>query len=175
MSVTLQTERLEIRPIREEDWRSVQAIWRDFQKSEYVFFDNEKDTSDDAMKNRIAKWASAAEEGRDHLFFAVCREGETVGFAALNRAGDGYELSYGFRTGAQGQGFALESLSAILDEMKRRGVKRVFAGTALRNTPSVRLLQKLHFVQTGTEERAFFKDRDGKDIRFTGGIFERIL
>lgn len=47
--------------------------------------------------------------------------------------------------------------------------------TVFKNLPSVRLLESLEFKLTGTEQISFYKDSEGKDIYFEGGVFERIL
>ena len=59
--------------------------------------------------------------------------------------------------------------------MKDKGVVNITAGTALNNTPSVRLLTSLGFRQTGTEKVSFYRDADGSDITFTGGNYELLL
>ena len=59
--------------------------------------------------------------------------------------------------------------------MKERGVSQIEAGTALNNRPSVRLLRALGFRQTGTEQVSFYRDAEGNDIVFEGGVFERTL
>lgn len=46
----MKTKRLNIRPIEENDWSSIQAIWEDFNKSEYVIYDNFKNTDSDDVK-----------------------------------------------------------------------------------------------------------------------------
>ena len=40
------------------------------------------------------------------------------------------------------------------------------------NTPSVSLLKSLGFELIGTESVSFYKDSQGNDIVFEGGIFE---
>lgn len=171
----MRTERLSIRPIEESDWSSIQAIWEDFNKSEYVIYDNIKNTDADDVKKRIEKWANATRSGNEHIFFVICLEGEVIGFTSLNIRTEGYEIGYGFLDKYQGKGYAKESLAAILDYMKEIGVKKIFAGTALKNLPSVGLLSSLGFELTGTEEISFHKDNEGNDIYFKGGIFEKKL
>ena len=87
----------------------------------------------------------------------------------------GYEMGYCFRSDHHGKGYARESISTILDVMKDRGATIITAGTAVNNTPSVRLLISLGFRQTGTEKVSFYKDDDGNAIIFDGGIFELLL
>lgn len=171
----LKTPRLTLRPIREDDWRSVQAIWRDFARSEYVIYDKYFDTDDEAVRPRIAKWAASTRTGREHIFYAVCLGAELIGYIALNICERGYELGYSFLSRHHGHGYAKESLTAVLGAARELGAERLTAGTALKNTPSVKLLQALGFVQTGTESLSFHKDKNGNEIRFDGGIFERKL
>ena len=52
---------------------------------------------------------------------------------------------------------------------------KITAGTALNNTPSVRLLTSLGFVLVGTETVSFYKDDEGIPITFEGGEFELLL
>ena len=63
----------------------------------------------------------------------------------------------------------------MLGFLRNRGVPFVEAGTALRNTPSLRLLRSLGFKLCGTEKVSFYQDAEGKDIFFDGGIFVRRL
>ena len=48
-------------------------------------------------------------------------------------------------------------------------------GTALNNTPSVALLKSLGFELIETEKVSFYKDADGNDVVFDGGVFELLL
>ena len=43
------------------------------------------------------------------------------------------------------------------------------------NTPSVALLKSLGFELIETEKVSFYKDADGNDIVFDGGIFELMV
>ena len=71
--------------------------------------------------------------------------------------------------------YAKESHLALIDYMRELGIKRMTAGTALNNTPSVVLLKSLGFELIETETVSFYKDADGNDIVFDGGIFELVL
>ena len=169
----MRTKRLELRPVRESDWPAIQRIWLDFSQSEYVWYDTEKDTADDAVRARIAHWAACA--GPDHFFHAVCLEDAVIGYISLNRIDRGYELGYGFQKRYHGFGYARESLRAILEEQKASGTERICAGTALKNMPSVRLLESLGFSLAGREYRSFHTGPDGNPVWFEGGLFEKIL
>ena len=127
--IMITTKRLTIRPIEENDWTAINEIWDDF---------NDKDTSPESLQPRIAKWAEATRKGNEHMFFATCLKGETIGFTSMNIvAPSEYEIGYGYTRKSQGHGFAKEALTAILDGMKEFGATKIHAGTALKNTPSV--------------------------------------
>ncbi len=98
-----------------------------------------------------------------------------IGFISLNIRMDGYEIGYGFLDQYQGKGYAKESLLAIFDYMKEQGVKKIYAGTAKNNLPSVGLLNSVGFQLVGTERISFHKDSEGNDIYFEGGNFVKEL
>lgn len=166
----LKTARLQIRPIAEQDWPQIKEIWEDFHKSEYAGYDMPHDTQDDAVRTRIARWASVS--GTEHLFFAVCLHDSVIGYIACNQREIGYELGYCFHSAYHGNGYAKESHLAVFSYLRTLGATKVSAGTALENIPSVQLLRSLGFRQTGTEQVSFYQDTDGNRIIFDGGIFE---
>ena len=170
----IKTDRLSIRRVRADDWIAIQAIWADAAKSIYAQYDKPSDLDDQSVSRRIAKWASFADND-EHIFLAVCLQEMVIGYVALNTRETGYEIGYCFHSDYHGKGYARESISAILDMMKDRGTISITAGTALNNTPSVRLLSSLGFRQIGTEKVSFYKDDDGNDIIFEGGIYELLL
>ena len=174
MMHTIQTERLSIRRIRAEDWKDIQAIWVSAAKSVYAQYDWPIDLDDDSVQTRVADLDLFAESDA-HIFLAVCLKNRVIGYFSLNESGEGYELGYCFHSDFHGKGYARESLGAVLGFLRNRGVPFVEAGTALRNTPSLRLLRSLGFELRGTEKVSFYQDAEGKDIFFDGGIFVRRL
>lgn len=107
------------------------------------------------------------------MFFSVCLGEEMIGYADFHKTADGYELGYCFDSAYHGQGYANESLSALMDQLSDGRRTRFTAGTALKNVPSVRLLESLGFEKVGEEQVSFYKDKNGGNIYFTGGIFAR--
>ena len=167
----LKTQRLTIRRVAESDWRAARRIWADFALSEYAQYDKPHPLADEDVHARIAKWAKFA-ESTEHMFFAVCLAGEMIGYIAFNRRETGHEIGYCFHSSAHGKGYAAEACRALFDYMKELGFNRFSAGTAISNLPSVKLLKSLGFMQTGAEKVSFYKDENGNDIVFDGGIFE---
>lgn len=165
------TKRLLIRPIHQEDWPSIRAIWEDFSHSPYAQYDKPHSTDPEDMRTRIARWARYTAQGMEHIFFAVCRQDRVIGYIAFNRRAQGYEIGYCFHSASHGKGYAREALAALFAALGEKGITHFTAGTALANTPSVRLLTSLGFRLTGTEKVSFYQDVSGRDIAFDGGIF----
>ena len=168
----IETGRLRIRLIEEADWPGIKRIWEDFSQSEYAQYDCPHDTDDDVVKTRILRWADANRHGMDHLFFAVCLHDEIIGYTAFNKREEGYEIGYCFHSGYHGKGYAKEAHFGIFRVLRELGIQKFSAGTGLANLPSVRLLESLGFRKIGEEKVSFYKDEDGNDIVFDGGIFE---
>lgn len=164
------TDRLTIRHIVEDDWKSIKAIWVDFRADALSQYDKPHNTDDEDVRERIAKWA--ANSGREHLFFAVCLGDTVIGYATFHIREDSYELGYCFHSAYHGKGYAKESLTALFDYLATLGITKFTAGTAIQNIPSMSLLKSLGFQLIGTEDVSFYQDAQGNDIVFEGGIFE---
>ena len=171
MRMLLKTERLNIRHVVADDWKSIQDIWKDFNSSEYAQYDKPHNTEDADVRPRIAKWA-AANTGTEHMFFAACLGEAVIGYIAFNIRENGHEIGYCFHSAYHGKGYAKESILALFDYLRTLGITRFSAGTALNNTPSVKLLSSLGFQLVGQEKVSFYKDGMGNAIVFDGGVFE---
>lgn len=167
----LKTERLNIRHVVADDWKSIRDIWVDFNSSEYAQYDTPHITEDANVQARIAKWA-AANSGTEHMFFAICLGETVIGYIAFNIRENEHEIGYCFHSAYHGKGYAKESHLALFDYLRTLGIKKFSAGTALNNTPSVKLLTSLGFKLVEQEKVSFYKDADDNDIVFDGGIFE---
>ena len=170
----LKTERLTIRPIVADDWKSIKDIWVDFNTSALSQYDMPHNTDDEDVRKRIAKWAGAS-NSTEHMFFAICLGDTVIGYSAFNIRENGHEIGYCFHSAYHGKGYAKESHLALFDHMRTLGIKRLTAGTALNNMPSVSLLKSLGFELIETEKVSFYKDANGNDIVFDGGVFELML
>ena len=171
MEMLIKTERLTIRHIIEEDWKGIKEIWVDFNNSSFSQYDKPHNTNDEDVRIRIAKWA-AANSGTEHMFFAICLDDTMIGYSAFNIREDGYEIGYCFHSEYHGKGYAKESHIALFHYLHTLGITKFTAGTAINNIPSVSLLKSLGFTLVGTEKVSFYKDTQGNDIFFEGGIFE---
>ena len=168
----LTTDRLVLRFIQPEDWPAIRDIWLDFSTSPFAQYDKPHNTDPEDVRARIARWAAATASGTAHMFFAVCLNGEVIGYIAFNERATGHEIGYCFHSAHHGQGYAKEALAAAFTHLHGLGLTHFTAGTALNNTPSVRLLTSRGFRLTGTEDVSFYQDENDEDIVFKGGIFE---
>lgn len=177
------TERLLIRPIVAEDWQAVGAIWAALAPLPMAQYDMPFNLDPDDIRARIARWADFTRRGTEHMFFAVClqpseeqtlteNQPKAVGYIACNQRENGHEIGYSFHPAYHRKGYAKEALTALLARLHDLDITRFCAGTALNNTPSVKLLTALSFQLVGTEKVSFYKDAAGNDIVFDGGIFE---
>lgn len=167
----IKTKRLLLRRVKKEDWKAIQRIWKDEAVQPYAQYDNIKELDDLSVTNRIARWGREAEY-YNHIFIAVCLQEEIIGYISCNRCIDAYEIGYCFHSKYHGQGYAKESVLGVIAYLRDIGASRLVAGTAIKNIPSIRLLNSVGFKQVGVEKVSFYKDSDGKDIYFDGGIFE---
>ena len=167
----IKTERLLIRKIVSGDWGSIKRIWDDFRTSKYAKYDIPHKENDEDIRLQVKKWEDA-NKGEKHLFFAICLAEEVIGYIDFHDTGNGYDSGYCFHSDYHGKGYAKESYQALISHFSDMGVQRLTAGTAMNNTPSIKLLQSLGFKQIGTEQVSFYQDDAGKDIYFEGGLFE---
>lgn len=167
----LSTERLIIRHIIENDWKDIQEIWKDEMQSPYGKFDMVKATEDEAVRERICAW-DKANRGIEHMYFAICLKDRVIGYVSFNIRKKGYEIGYCVHSHYQRNGYAKESLLALFRYLQRKGITTFFARTALKNHPSVKLLESIGFKQIGTEKVSFYVNENGESIFFEGGIFE---
>ena len=167
----IKTDRLTIRHIEADDWKSIKEIWVDFNSSALSQYDIPHNTDDEDVQRRIAKWAGA-NSVTEHMFFAICLGDTVIGYSAFNIREDGHEIGYCLHSAYHGKGYAKESHIALFKYLRTLGITKFTAGTAINNIPSVSLLKSLGFELTGTENVSFYKDAQGNDMVFQGGIFK---
>ena len=166
------TDRLLIRHIQAADWPAVREIWALLAPRPMAQYDKPHNTAPAHVQARVTRWADFTASGTEHMFFAVCLGDAVIGYFAFNQRENSHEVGYSFHPAYHGKGYAKEALAALLSHLREMGFTRFSAGTALNNIPSMKLLTGLGFRLTGTEQVSFYKDAQGQDIVFDGGIFE---
>lgn len=154
--IELETDRLLLRRPSEEDAAVRRELWteRDPRVPPHrrIGPDGRPTVEDIAASLRAER-----EAPRSGLLTIVRkRDGAVVGYCGLifdvRGVSDQPELAYELLRRAQGFGYATEAAGAVLDWAAEAGYRRVWAGARKWNCASLRVLQKLAFVDTGQDE-----------------------
>lgn len=142
MPETLQTARLTLRPMREEDAEGLHDFFAD--PAATRFFDNPHtsfaQTRDWVRRSALADPARTRE-------FTLLRGGRAIGKAGIWAAP---ELGFFLRRADWGQGLMREALDALVPHLfAAMGLARMTADVDPRNAASLKLLDRLGFVETG--------------------------
>lgn len=147
MVEAITTERLVLRRARIEDVEAMHRIMRDPTAMRYW------STLPHESVEQTAEWVRsmlAPPSGNDD--FIVTLNGEVIGKMGAWQLPDfGYLLD----PAHWGRGYASEALAAFLEHRRRCGSDFLTADTDPRNLPSIRLLQRHGFVETGRAEKTW--------------------
>ena len=160
----IKTDRLYVRSLRVHDWPDMKNIFLDFNNSKYAKFDRPLPSKDDAVQSLVKEFVDS------NLFFAVYRPGKNkmLGYVCFHNDAGTYDLGYCFHSDHQGQGYAYESVEAVIKYIiKTYSPTSITAGTAIENKPSLNLLKKLGFICISREMSTF-----DNSFWFDGGDFE---
>ena len=152
--VFIDTERLTIRYVVDEDWEDMLKLFTDFSNSPYVYYDLEKPLDEAGARYRTERYADS------RIFYAVSLKDsdEVFAYICVHDDGPSHDVGYCFRSDFHGKGYASEAVGAIIRFYNEHyGVKKFTAGTAIANEPSVKLLTRLGFKLISTEPNSFFE------------------
>ena len=147
VETTVRTDRLELRPVRDEDIDRI----LEYRNSPDVTYWLLRTVVDPAAFRKA--WRRAAEDPDDHSV-AVLRDGAVIGTVSLELV-DGMgqpgmpprteaQLGYIFDPAHAGHGYATEAVTAMVAHaFDRLGVRRLTAGCFADNRASVRILEKV--------------------------------
>ncbi|HIS75462.1 MAG TPA: GNAT family N-acetyltransferase [Candidatus Merdivicinus excrementipullorum] len=163
---SIETERLLIRSIREEDGEFCLSMWLDEEMGKYLS-DPPRDKADEAELN----FAQGIEEQEGwYPFVAELKStGERMATCSLVPSEDGktWDLGYCVHRDYWRQGFAAEMIAALIEEAYRRGGRSFTAAVAKENAGSNAVLRKLGF---SIEKEGSFRKR-GTDIVYPEYIY----
>jgi len=156
----LVTERLTLRRFRPADITALQAIRNDPEVARYQSWN----TADEAALHTFIASLQTSEPGTpgEWFQFAVTRrdDGILIGDCGLHILAEDdrlAEIGYTFGRPFQGQGYATEAVRAVLDyAFGALGLHRIAAITDVRNTGSIRVLERLGFRREGHTRQAFW-------------------
>lgn len=144
----LETERLVLRPWRDDDLEALHEIYGDERVVRWLYHDaRTRDETRELLAGKIAGAALHAEG--DWLSAAVTTRaaGLVVGDVALNWVSETHrqgELGFSFRLSEQGKGYATEASRPLLAfGFEKLGLHRVVGRLEPRNVGSARVLEKL--------------------------------
>jgi RimJ/RimL family protein N-acetyltransferase len=168
----IETERLVLRPFRESDLDDLHAMRSLPEVVLYLYGDAlSRQDAEQLLATRLGQ-TRVAQEG-DGLVLAVERreDGRMIGDVSLwlrsaeHRQG---EIGFVFHPDAQGQGYAREAATAVLNvAFGELGMHRVFGRTDARNDASASLMRRLGMRQEAhLRENEIFKGAWGDEFVF---------
>lgn len=167
--MTIRSRHLTLRPLVEGDWECLRQVWLDTSCSPYACYNIPHDLDPLRVQEEARLWEQENREGKE-LHLAVCKDGMMIGYLYCGELSDGWEIGYDLEKRWQHQGYGREAVSALLTELSHGSGGWLVAYAALKNLPSVRLLEDLGFTKHGEEELSF---QEG--TTFTVGMFRRYL
>lgn len=170
-SLTLRTERLLLRPVRESDSRNLFAIFSDPRVSRYLSHPAWTDIA--SARQLVARTVAAVDAGK-YVYLGIERtsDGKLIGECSLfnlmpqcRRAEVGYTLAHE----AWGKGYIGEALVALLEfGFTRLVLNRVEADVDPRNAASAKTLEKLGFQKEGLLRQRWIVDEEVSDSALYG-------
>ena len=155
-----ETERLILRRYEKED---LQDLFEYLSDKEVVQYEPYRPQNIDETKENL-EWRI----GTDEMIAVELKSSHTmIGNVYLGkREFDALEIGYVFNRKYWGQGYAVESCQALMQQAFANGVHRIFAECDPMNTRSWKLLEKLGFQREAHLRKNvyFWKDENGQAI-----------
>lgn len=147
MSVSIETDRLLLRPNRREDIDALHTIWTDPDVRRYLWDDVviSREAAKSTVEKSIDSWRR---HGFGHwVVERISRRGEPIGHCGLQLGSgplEGNELLYGLLPDFWGKGYATEAARAALRfGFRHCGMKRIVAGADPPNAASFSVMERL--------------------------------
>ena len=144
----LHTPRLILRSARPDDLEAMHAVLSDPRATRWW------STPPHETLDQTRAWLDAMiVNGPDHLDFVVELDGRVIGKAGFYVMPD---VGYILNPDCWGQGLAGEAVGAVIDHVfSTRDVDTLTADVDPENVASIRLLERLGFIRTGSGERTW--------------------
>ncbi len=144
------TRRLVIRPFDEGDLDAAYQVSSDPEARRFTGGVLSRAESDRGLRGHIDR---VSESGLGARAVVESRSHQMIGYCGLQRFADTeeIELFYGYATHAWGRGFATEAATALVDlGLRCPQIERLVAIVHPENLASLRVLEKLGFLRSGT-------------------------
>ena len=149
-TVLLATERLLVRAWREQDELPLMRLLMD---ADFMQFSPSGALSEVAARARFRQLKQQVEHNpyQSKLALELVETRELIGYCGLEgwslQGAPVLELGFRLIASARGKGYAEEAASNLLKSYASKGLTSIYAFTDTNNHPSIKLLQKLGFVQ----------------------------
>jgi RimJ/RimL family protein N-acetyltransferase len=168
----IETKRLTLRNFTIEDGPALLKTLAQYQASAYAKYDHPWPTDPEKIKG-MAKWFA---EGDAYLAVCLKETNAFIGFACLNPVKQSepcelkiYDTGYVFDFDFHGKGYATEACKAVLAyAFGSLDADRIITGTAERNLPSCKLLERIGMSLVSKGTASFQMDENGKPVEFVG-------
>ncbi|MDP2116145.1 MAG: GNAT family N-acetyltransferase [Brevundimonas sp.] len=152
----IRTPRLTLRTARPDDLEAMHAVLSDPRATRWW------STPPHGTLDQTRAWLDGMiANGPDHPDFVVELDGRVIGKAGFYEMPD---VGYILHPDVWGRGLALEAVGAVIDHVFRsRDVETLTADVDPENAASIRLLERLGFVRTGSGERTWNVGGEWKD------------
>jgi len=173
MRVTIETERLILRNLRPGDEKAVYAWAGDPDVARYMIYPQYRSEEDGI------EWLRERDENADapddyDLGIVLKETGELIGSGGLvYHADDGvWNMGYNIRKDMWGNGYVVEAMQAIMDEIRKtRTIRVIEAQFAVENHKSRRVMEKLGMVY----DRDSSFEKFDKSAKFQSKVFRRVF
>lgn len=148
----IKTERLCVRLMRKRDYDDFNKIVVDFRSGDYSMYNPPLPQDDDKMLDYFYGCLEYIDT------FGIYLNDEMIGVVTVTFDNDQFEIGYMFKSKHHGKGYAYEGTKAVIDLLVQQYENynvQIVAGTATKNIPSIKLLNKLGFRCTSIEEISF--------------------
>ena len=142
----METERLLLRPFRETDAAQMHELFSDAEAMRLVGMLPAFE-SVSRSEERIRRWSGHG----SRLAVTLRESGDVIGYIAVNRDSedgrdDTRELGFALTAEYRGRGYMLEAVNAVVSELKKEGVRHVWACCFEENACSERLIRRAGFT-----------------------------
>ena len=166
----LETERLRLDPITEEDAAGMFPIMGDPEVMAY--WDVPEVDDPDFVRDVVAgQIADMQAQSAVHWGMRTLADGEFLGccdLSEIDRRHRRAEIGFMLGRDAWGRGYALEAMRTVVAFAATNGLRKLTARTHLGNRRSESLLEKLGFTEEGLLRGHILKDGERRDCRVFG-------
>lgn len=169
-AATLETERLRLTPLAEADTTEIFPLMDD--PEVMAFWDVPEVDDPDVVAGIVAAQVAQMQAGAAiHWSIRALAGGEFIGccdLSEIDRRHKRAEVGFMLGRGAWAQGYALETMQAVVAFAAASGLRRLTARTHLGNRRSEALLETLGFQEEGLLRGHVLRDGERRDCQLFG-------